>query len=34
LVEEFTERLAALQQAPLARRNGSTFQPDELRNER
>jgi DNA-binding protein YbaB len=28
LVKEFTERLSALQQAPLTRRDGSTFQPD------
>jgi DNA-binding protein YbaB len=34
LVKEFTEQLAALQQAPLARRDGSTFRPDEPRNER
>ena len=34
LVKEFTEQLTALQQAPLARRDGSTFRPDEPRNER
>jgi DNA-binding protein YbaB len=33
LVKEFTEQLAALQQAPLARRDGSTFRPDEPRQE-
>ena len=27
LIREFTERLAALQQAPLVRRDGTTFQP-------
>jgi DNA-binding protein YbaB len=34
LVKEFTERLTALQQAPLARRDGTIFQPDEPWNER
>jgi DNA-binding protein YbaB len=29
LLKEFTERLSTLQQAPLTRRDGSTFQPRE-----
>jgi DNA-binding protein YbaB len=28
LIKEFAERLVTLQQAPLTRRDGSTFQPD------
>jgi DNA-binding protein YbaB len=28
LIREFAERLSALQRAPLARRDGTTFQPD------
>src|SRR5690242_6668317 len=33
LIKEFNERLTALQQAPLTRRDGSTFQPGESHGE-
>ena len=33
LIKEFNERLTALQQTPLARRDGSTFQPGQPQNE-
>lgn len=33
LIKEFNQRLTALQHAPLARRDGSTFQPGESQKE-